>query len=67
MTDEVYRPKPGELVYIFSMGKRLKLTAIATSDDAANRHMAKNPKDAVVACFGPLVLMANRYDQGESP
>lgn len=59
------KPKPSEEVYIHSMGKRLRLTAIATTDDAANAHMGKpSNEDAVIACFGPLVLMANKHDNG---
>lgn len=61
---DLFKPKPDERVYIHSHGKRLRLTAIATTDEAANRHMAKTD-DAVIACFGPLVLMANKYDNGE--
>lgn len=62
----VFKPKSSEQVYIYSMGKRLRLTAIATTDAAANAHMAKpGNDDAVIACFGPLVLMANKYDGGE--
>lgn len=57
------KPKSDEQIYIHSMGKRLKLTAVALTDDAANEHCGKTD-DAVVACFGSLVLLANKYDNG---
>jgi len=58
------RPKsPDETVYIHSMGKRLKITAIATSDASANHHCGQTD-DAVIACFGSLIIMANKYDKG---
>jgi len=53
-----------ELLFIHSMGKKLRISAIATSDDEANEHCGKND-DAVVAVFGPFVIMANKYDNGE--
>jgi len=46
------------------MGKTLQVTAIATSDDAANAYMSRNPDDAVVAVFDGLVFMADKYDKG---
>ena len=55
-----------ETVYIYSMGKKLKITAIFTNDDEANAHIAKTD-DAVVAMFGKYIIMANRYDQGSKP
>lgn len=53
-----------ETLRIRSMGKSLKITAIATSDDEANEHMRKNKDDAVIAVAGPFVFMANKYDKG---
>ena len=52
-----------ERLFIFSMGKRLRITAIFTDDDAANAHMAKTD-DAVIACHGPFIFLANKYDRG---
>lgn len=57
---------PPEEVYLYSMGKRLRLTAIFDNDDDANAHMEKS-NDAVVACFGPFILCADKYDQGQKP
>lgn len=50
-------------LYVRSMGKALRVTAIFSEDDDANRHMAKSD-DAVVACFGRLTFMARKYDKG---
>ena len=51
-------------LYVRSMGKLLRVTAIFTSDDDANAYMAKKD-EGVVACFGPYILLANMYDKGE--
>jgi hypothetical protein len=52
-------------LYVRSMGKLLRVTAIFDNDDDANRHMAQSGNnDAVVAVFGKLVLLADVYDQG---
>ncbi len=53
-----------EHFYIRSMGKALRLVAIADNDDDANRFMMRNDGAAVVACLGPLVLMADKNDNG---
>ena len=58
----IHKAKESEQLRICSMGKKLRVTAIATSDEEANEHMRKNPDDAVVACLGPFVFMANKYD-----
>lgn len=50
--------------YIYSMGKRLRVTAIFHSVDAANAYMERNPDDAVVAEFAPYIFLANQYDSG---
>jgi hypothetical protein len=60
MTD-IIRPKPDEEVWINSMGKRFRLTAMATTTAAANDYMAKHDREAVIAEFGPLILIANIY------
>jgi hypothetical protein len=59
--------RPGQVqLYVRSMGKALKVTAIALNVEYANAHCAKHPDDAVVACIGrdDLVLLANKYDPG---
>ena len=56
-----------EFLYIFSMGKKLRITAIFSNDADANSHMEKNQDDAVIACFEPFVFLANRHDRGTQP
>lgn len=54
-------------LYVRSMGKLLRVTAIFDNDEDANRHMARSDNnDAVVAVFGSFVLLADVYDKGES-
>jgi len=53
-----------EHLYVRSMGKALRVTAIFTTDDEANAYMKRNRDDAVVACIGNLVLLAEKYDRG---
>lgn len=59
----IHRAREGETLLIRSMGKALRVTAIADNDDDANAHMERSD-DAVIAAFGPFVLMANKYDKG---
>jgi hypothetical protein len=59
------RLKQEQSLYVRSMGKLLRVTAIFQTDDEANAHMARGDNnDAVVAVFGPLVLLADMYDKG---
>jgi hypothetical protein len=53
-----------EFLYVRSMGKLLRVTAIFNNDTDANKFMAKNDGQSVVACFGPYILLANVYDTG---
>lgn len=53
-----------EFLYVRSMGKLLRVTAVFTSDQEANSFMAKNNSQGIVACFGPYILLANVYDTG---
>lgn len=53
-----------EFLYVRSMGKLLRVTAMFDNDADANKFMAKNDGHSVVACFGPYVLLANVYDTG---
>jgi hypothetical protein len=57
-------------LFIRSMGKALRVTAIATSDVEANEHMRRNEAAAVVAVLGrtrgaQFILLAHKWDQGE--
>jgi uncharacterized membrane protein YecN with MAPEG domain len=53
-----------QTLYVRSMGKALKVTAIFTNDAAANHHMERNRDEGVVAQFGEYILTANIYDHG---
>lgn len=55
--------KPEQALYVRSMGKALRVTAIFQTDAEANAHMERTD-DAVVAVFGPLILLADKYDPG---
>lgn len=57
--------RPEQSVYVRSMGKLLQITAIWSTDAEANADLEKHRDDAVVACFGPYVLLANKYDDGK--
>jgi hypothetical protein len=61
----LYKAKAGDQLLMRSMGKTFRITAIATSDEEANAHMARHDEEACIACFGPFVLMANKYDPGK--
>jgi hypothetical protein len=59
-----YKTDETEHFYIYSMGKRLRVIAYALSVADANFYMEKHDEAAVVACFGELVLMADKHDKG---
>jgi len=56
--------KTDEHLYVYSMGKRFRVLAIFDTDDEANAYCAKHDAAAVIACFGPMVVVASKY-QGE--
>jgi hypothetical protein len=58
-------PLGAHVLYIRSMGKALRVVAIADSTDDANRYCETHPNAAVVAEIGSLVLLADKYDHGE--
>lgn len=51
-------------LYVRSMGKALRVTAIFQTDIEANAYMATHAEAACVAVFGPLILLADKYDPG---
>ncbi len=57
--------KPDQILQIFSMGKRLRVTAIFHSDAEANAYMEKHQDEGVIAAFDPYVFLANVYDKGD--
>lgn len=60
-----YKAKKDDKLLIRSMGKSLRITAIFTDADEANKHMQKpNNNDGVIATFGDFIFLANVYDKG---
>lgn len=57
--------RPEQKFYLRSMGKLLRVTAIFTDEDKANRHMART-NDAVIAVCGKFIFLADKGDRGES-
>lgn len=59
---------PEHVLYFRSMGKALRITAIAFTVDAANARMEKYGDEALVAEIGKgehkLYLLADRFDRG---
>ncbi len=55
---------PEEMLYVRSMGKLLRVTAIASTIEAANNYMENHRDEGLVAEFGCFCLMANLYDPG---
>jgi len=55
---------PTEFVYVRSMGKALRITAICSSVTEANDYCERHVDEGVIAEFGPLVFIANLYDKG---
>ncbi len=53
--------KQDEILWLCSMGKKFRVTAIFTTDQAANEHMRKHDDQACIASFGPFVILANKY------
>ena len=63
MTDaNITIAKPSEQIFIRSMGKSFRVQAVATTEDAANAYCSKHDSAAVIACMGPLIFIANKYD-----
>jgi hypothetical protein len=60
-----HRSKPEEKLYLYSMGKRLRVTAIFTDVQDANRYM-EGKDEGVIAELGPFIFLANLYDPGEA-
>ena len=53
--------KSDEHLWLYSMGKRFRVTGIFDTDAGANDYCAKHDEAAVIACFGPFVIVANKY------
>ena len=53
-----------EHLYVRSMGKALRVTVIATSEDEANAYMRTHHDAACIAEFGLFIFLADKYDPG---
>lgn len=53
--------KSGENLYVYSMGKRFRVLGIFDTDADANAYCGRHDEAAVIACFGPFVVVANKY------
>ena len=53
-----------QTLYVRSMGKALRVTAIFTDDEKANKYMAEHDEAACVAVFGDYILLADKWDKG---
>ncbi|HWF62917.1 MAG TPA: hypothetical protein VN666_21775 [Nitrospira sp.] len=54
--------KDGETLWIYAMGKRFQVRAITTTVNSANEFMDKHEETALIACFGPFNIIANKYE-----
>ena len=54
--------RTNEVLWLYSMGKRFQVRSIFTTDDAANEFMEKYSDTALIACFGPFNIVANKYE-----
>ncbi len=55
-------------LFVRSMGRLLRVTAMFDSSDEANAYMEKHKDQAVVAeipAYTPLILLANVHDKGQ--
>jgi len=57
--------KTEEHLHVYSMGKRFRVLAIFDTDDEANAYCEKHDEAAVIACFGKMVIVANKYEGRE--
>lgn len=53
---------PSEHLWITSMGKKFRVRAITDSVDEANSFMDSHSETALIACFGPFNIIANKYE-----
>jgi hypothetical protein len=53
-------------LYHHVYGRAFKVLAIATTDEAANVHMERTHGLSVIDSYGPLVIMADKNDEGEA-
>jgi hypothetical protein len=60
------RLEVNQLLYVGSLGKAVRVTAIFTSAQESNAYLAAHSDEGVVAEFGRYVFIANNQD-GDTP
>lgn len=56
----IHTDRKGEELWIYSMGKRFQVRAITTTTEEANSFMEHNADTALIACFGPFNVIAEK-------
>ena len=56
----IHVAKTHEEFWVYSMGKRFQVRAIADTETEANDYMARHNEIALIACFGPFNVIANQ-------
>lgn len=54
-------------LWVYSMGKRFLVRAVTDTTEEANAYMEQHPETALIACFGPLNIIANKYEGERDP
>ncbi len=57
----LHSAKESEQLWIYSMGKRFRVRAIADDVDEANKFMEGHADTGLIACFGPYNVIADLY------
>lgn len=57
-----YQAKPDDHLWVTSMGKKFRVRCVTTEIDEANDYMEKHEETALIACFGPFNVIANKYE-----
>lgn len=55
---------PEHIIYLRSMGKALRITAMFGTDDEANAYLEKHRDEGVIAVIQDIVFIANLHDKG---
>jgi len=57
----LHTAKADEHLWIYSMGKRFRVRAIANTDAESNDFMEGHRDTGLIACFGPFNVIADLY------
>jgi hypothetical protein len=58
----MHSAKEHEDLWVYSMGKRFRVRAISDTEDEAHQFMDRHDETALIACFGPFCIIANKYE-----